>query len=53
MRVAQWRPLRLRVERQIGYKSVKFLRRIRVTEAFDDLGSRGPIPNGWAWYVEI
>lgn len=46
-------PLRLRVERQIGYKSVKFLRRIRVTEAFDDQGSRGPIPNGWAWYVGI
>jgi DMSO/TMAO reductase YedYZ molybdopterin-dependent catalytic subunit len=35
-------PLRLRVERQIGYKSVKFLRRIRVTEAFDD--PRGGTP---------
>ncbi len=46
-------PLRLRVERQIGYKSVKFLRRIRVTEAFDDFGGAGPMDFGWAWYVGI
>lgn len=46
-------PLRLRVERQIGYKSLKFLRRIVVTDKFDDLGRAGPIRNGWAWYNGI
>lgn len=43
-------PLRLRVERQIGYKSVKFLRRIVVTDMFRDLGD---IRSGWAWYNGI
>ena len=46
-------PLRLRVERQIGYKSLKFLRRIVVTDRFDDLGPAGNIQNGWAWYTGI
>ena len=46
-------PLRLRVERQIGFKSLKFLRRIVVTDKFDDLGRSGPILNGWAWYNGI
>ena len=41
-------PVRLRVETQIGYKSVKFLERIVVTDEFVDLGD-----NGWAWYVGI
>ena len=43
-------PLRLRVERQIGYKSVKFLRRIVVSDVFRDLGD---IRAGWAWYNGI
>lgn len=46
-------PLRLRVERQIGYKSVKFLRKIVVTDRFDDLGDLGPLKAGWAWYTGI
>ena len=46
-------PLRVRVETQLGYKSVKFLRRIVVTEAFDDHGAQGSIQNGWAWYAGI
>ena len=46
-------PLRLRVERQLGYKSLKFLRRIVVTDTFDDLGRAGPIQNGWSWYAGI
>ncbi len=46
-------PLRLRVERQIGYKSMKFLRRIVVTDHFDDLGLAGPLRNGWSWYNGI
>jgi len=45
-------PLRLRVERQIGYKSLKFLRRIVVTDRFEDLDG-GPIKAGWAWYNGI
>lgn len=44
-------PVRLRVERQVGYKSMKYLQRIVVTEQFDDGGKKGPIQNGWAWYV--
>ena len=46
-------PLRLRVETQMGYKSVKFLHRIVVTEKFDDLGRLGPLQNGWSWYAGI
>src|ERR1700733_8981304 len=46
-------PLRMRVERQLCYKSVKFLERIVVTNEFDDLGKIGSLQNGWAWYVGI
>jgi DMSO/TMAO reductase YedYZ molybdopterin-dependent catalytic subunit len=46
-------PVRLRVETQLGYKSVKFLQRIVVTNEFDDLGKLGPLQNGWSWYVGI
>jgi DMSO/TMAO reductase YedYZ molybdopterin-dependent catalytic subunit len=46
-------PLRLRVERQIGYKHTKFIRRIVVKDTFDDNGALGSIQNGWAWYVGI
>ena len=46
-------PVRLRVERQLGYKSLKFLHRVVVTERFYDPGSAGPIDSGWAWYVGI
>ncbi|BCS32281.1 molybdopterin oxidoreductase [Luteitalea sp. TBR-22] len=46
-------PLRLRVERQLGYKSLKFLDRIVVTDTFDDHGRAGNIQNGWSWYVGI
>jgi DMSO/TMAO reductase YedYZ molybdopterin-dependent catalytic subunit len=46
-------PLRARVETQLGYKSLKFLRRIVVTDHFDDLGRRGNIQNGWSWYAGI
>jgi DMSO/TMAO reductase YedYZ molybdopterin-dependent catalytic subunit len=34
-------PLRARVETQLGYKSMTFLRRIVVTDIFDDNGSQG------------
>jgi DMSO/TMAO reductase YedYZ molybdopterin-dependent catalytic subunit len=46
-------PLRLRVETQLGYKSLKFLRRIVVTSEFDDHGAFGNLQNGWAWYAGI
>lgn len=41
-------PLRVRVETQIGYKSVKYLQRIVVTDEFVDPGD-----TGWAWYTGI
>jgi DMSO/TMAO reductase YedYZ molybdopterin-dependent catalytic subunit len=46
-------PLRLRVETQLGYKSVKFIDRIVVKDEFDDLGKISSLQNGWAWYVGI
>jgi DMSO/TMAO reductase YedYZ molybdopterin-dependent catalytic subunit len=46
-------PVRLRVETQLGYKSMKFLRRIVVTDKFDDHGPFGPLQNGWSWYAGI
>jgi DMSO/TMAO reductase YedYZ molybdopterin-dependent catalytic subunit len=46
-------PVRLRVERQLGYKSMKYLHRIVVTDEFEDGGEKGNIQNGWAWYVGI
>ena len=46
-------PVRLRVETQMGYKSMKYLQRIVVTSEFDDGGKKGNIQNGWSWYVGI
>lgn len=46
-------PVRLRVETQLGYKSVKYLRRVVVTDRFLDPGKRGDIQNGWSWYAGI
>jgi len=46
-------PLRLRVENQIGYKSMKFLARLEVTDTWDDGGEEGNIQHGWAWYNGI
>lgn len=46
-------PVRLRVERQLGYKSMKYLHRMVVTDEFDDGGKKGNIQNGWAWYTGI
>jgi DMSO/TMAO reductase YedYZ molybdopterin-dependent catalytic subunit len=46
-------PVRLRVERQLGYKSMKYLDRIVVKDEFDDGGEKGNIQNGWSWYTGI
>lgn len=51
--VAHGAPLRLRVERQIGYKSMKYVTRMTVTEHLDDGGDHGSPKNGWAWYTGI
>jgi len=51
--VAHGAPLRLRVERQLGYKGLKYLSRIVVTNEFDDGGTKGDLANGWAWYTGI
>ena len=49
-------PLRLRVPRQLGYKSVKFINRIAVTDSLKQfgkgLGSASP-EGGYAWYAGI
>ena len=46
-------PLRARVETQIGYKSVKFIDRIVVTDSFEDHGQAGYLHYGWSWYAGI
>ena len=46
--VSHGAPVRLRVETQIGYKSVKYLQRIVITDEFVDTGD-----TGWAWYTGI
>ena len=51
--IAHGAPVRLRLETQLGQKSLKYLRRIVVKDEFDDGGSRGAIQNGWAWYMGI
>ena len=45
--------LRVRVETQLGYKSMKFLRGLVVTSEFDDNGPYGMIQNGYSWYAGI
>jgi DMSO/TMAO reductase YedYZ molybdopterin-dependent catalytic subunit len=51
--IAHGAPLRLRVEKQLGYKSLKFVHRILVTDRFEDQGKFGEPRDGWAWYVGI
>lgn len=51
--VAHGAPVRLRVETQVGYKSMKYLQRIVVTNELDDGGDKGNPKNGWAWYGGI
>jgi DMSO/TMAO reductase YedYZ molybdopterin-dependent catalytic subunit len=49
-------PLRLRVPRQLGYKSVKYLNRLTLTDSLKQfgkgLGSSAP-EGGYAWYAGI
>ncbi len=46
-------PVRLRVETQMGYRSMKYLQRIVVMDEFDDGGPKGSIQDGWSWYAGI
>lgn len=49
-------PLRLRVERQLGYKHAKYIRRIEAVESFDHIaGGRGGYweDRGYEWYAGI
>ncbi|HTS65244.1 MAG TPA: molybdopterin-dependent oxidoreductase [Candidatus Acidoferrales bacterium] len=49
-------PLRLRVPRQLGYKSVKYITRLTVTDSLKKLGKglgSAPPEGGYAWYAGI
>ena len=49
-------PLRMRVPRQLGYKSVKYITRLTVTDSLKSLGKGlgSPEPEfGYAWYAGI
>lgn len=49
-------PLRLRVERQLGYKQAKYIRRIEAVESFEAMpGPRGGYwpDRGYEWYAGI
>jgi DMSO/TMAO reductase YedYZ molybdopterin-dependent catalytic subunit len=54
--VAHGAPLRIRVERQLGYKSLKFLHRMIVTSTLRDIkdgSGAGVVPYGFPWYAGI
>ena len=54
--VAHGAPLRLRIERQLGYKQAKYINRIEVADAYAHLnGGRGGFweDRGYEWYAGI
>jgi DMSO/TMAO reductase YedYZ molybdopterin-dependent catalytic subunit len=56
LKVAHGAPLRLRVERQLGYKHAKYLLRIEVTDSLSHIGQGkgGFWPDrGYKWYAGI
>ncbi len=49
-------PLRVRVARQLGYKSVKYLSRITVTDTLKNIGKglgAAGVEDGYSWYAGI
>lgn len=49
-------PLRMRVPRQLGYKSTKFVNRLVLTDSLDGFGEgngSGDADSGYAWYAGI
>jgi DMSO/TMAO reductase YedYZ molybdopterin-dependent catalytic subunit len=56
LQVAHGAPLRLRVERQLGYKHAKYVERIEITDSFSNIaGGRGGYweDRGYDWYAGI
>jgi DMSO/TMAO reductase YedYZ molybdopterin-dependent catalytic subunit len=57
MPIGHGAPLRLRVERQLGYKNLKFVSGVRVVARIDDLkdgtGSWSHAGGGYQWYAGI
>ena len=54
--VSNGAPLRLRVERQLGYKHAKYVMRIEVVESLSEIGDgRGGYweDRGYEWYAGI
>ena len=54
--IAHGAPLRLRVERQLGYKQAKYLMRIEIVERLDSFGrGKGGYweDRGYEWYAGI
>ena len=54
--VAHGAPLRLRVERQLGYKHAKYVMAIEAVESFETIGGGNGsywADNGYAWYAGI
>ncbi len=54
--IANGAPIRVRIERQLGYKMAKYIMRIELVEKFDALygGNGGYWPDrGYAWYAGI
>src|ERR1700730_5398676 len=50
-------PLRVRLPRQLGYKSVKFITHLTVTDSLQGFGkgsaSTSPVGGSYAWYAGI
>jgi DMSO/TMAO reductase YedYZ molybdopterin-dependent catalytic subunit len=49
-------PVRLRVERQLGYKNLKYLSQITVTDSVKNISKgQGAVgaENGYSWYAGI
>ena len=56
LEVSHGAPLRLRVERQLGYKQAKYLMRIEIVESLDSFGhGKGGFweDRGYEWYAGI
>lgn len=56
LEVSHGAPLRLRVERQLGYKQAKYLTRLEITDRFDTIsGGKGGYweDRGYEWYAGI
>jgi DMSO/TMAO reductase YedYZ molybdopterin-dependent catalytic subunit len=54
--IANGAPIRLRVERQLGYKHAKYIMRIELVESFANIaGGKGGYweDNGYQWYAGI